>query len=579
MEKKLKLGKIEIETLEYASRGNALLGIRDSGKSYTATLIAEKLIDAGVPIIAFDPSGIWPFLRVPGAGKGYEVVVAGGPHADFKLSAKTSTALIEAAMNNGISVVFDLSQESKADWRRIVRDGVKLLLQKNHGHGLRHVFLEEAAEFVPQRVIDGDVYAEIEKLARIGGNARLGYTLINQRAEQVNKAVLELCDNLFLHRQKGKNSLASLEKWLDVGAVDNGKEIVKTLATLPTGEAWAWLYMSDTPVRFKAPKKNSFHPDRRVMRGDVKAAKKSVDVGAFVETMKKTLVDVEKEADANDPAKLRAKIAELERQLKAKPPAAVDAKALAKASRDGFEQARKAFRGAADEFAKAVKALAQEAARFDKALRDAKADEPASVGSPALEIRKSANGEPIIIDARELATSEKKARAIARASLTPIEARALEDMTGAERRVANALRFWSSVGQDTPTRPQVGAVAGMSPKSSHFSNTLGSMKTAGLIDYPTKGTVRAIKPIGADMDGDAATNAFRSTLNGTQLKMLDALRRFEFPIDNGKLAEACDMSPTSSHFSNIRGSLRTLTAVEYLDGGTVLTQWARDLLG
>jgi hypothetical protein len=76
--------------------------------------------------------------------------------------------------------------------------------------------LEEAAEFVPQRIgpDQGSVYAEIEKLARMGGNASLGYTLVNQRAEEVNKAVLELCDCLFLHRQKGRNSLTALSKWL-----------------------------------------------------------------------------------------------------------------------------------------------------------------------------------------------------------------------------------------------------------------------------------------------------------------------------------------------------------------------------
>jgi hypothetical protein len=47
----------------------------------------------------------------------------------------------------------------------------------------RHIFLEEAAEFAPQRIghDQGSIYAEIEKLARMGGNAGLGYTLINQR--------------------------------------------------------------------------------------------------------------------------------------------------------------------------------------------------------------------------------------------------------------------------------------------------------------------------------------------------------------------------------------------------------------
>jgi hypothetical protein len=95
----------------------------------------------------------------------------------------------------------------------------------------------------------------------MGGNARLGYTLINQRAEEVNKAVLELCDNLFLHRQKGRNSLNALTKWLDVADVRAGKEIISTLPTLPQGECWAWMAGTDRPVREER------EPDRRAMRG------------------------------------------------------------------------------------------------------------------------------------------------------------------------------------------------------------------------------------------------------------------------------------------------------------------------
>lgn len=290
------LGKIKIDAVDYGSQGSAILGIRDSGKTYTATWFAERLFEAGIPFVAFDPIGVWRFLRVPSAGRGYPIVVAGGVDGDLPLSPESAPAIVEAAMQQGVSLVIDLFHIdlSKADWRRIVRDSVRLLLHKNSAHGLRHVFIEEAAEFAPQKVTDGLVYSEMEKLARMGGNARLGYTLINQRAEEVNKALLELCDNLFLHRQKGKNSLLSLNKWLDAGDVaGGGRAIVKTLPLMPQGECWAWLSGSDTPVRVKVPAKNSLHPDRRVMRGDaVTQISAPVGVGQFVEAMKGTLASL-----------------------------------------------------------------------------------------------------------------------------------------------------------------------------------------------------------------------------------------------------------------------------------------------
>jgi hypothetical protein len=243
---------------------------------------------------------------------------------------------------------------------------------------LRHVFIEEAAEFAPQRVgpDQGQVYAEIEKLARMGGNSRLGYTLINQRAEEVNKAVLELCDNLFLHRQKGRNSLTALSKWLDIADVKDHRAIIDSLPNLPTGECWAWMAGTARPVHTKVPAKNSLHPDRRVMRGDgdIKA-KPAVDVGAFVSSMRSSLGKIEAEAKANDPAALKRRIAELERLGKPQGASHADLSAAEQRGYDrGSQSARaavaEALRGAAtsaDVLAAMLRGLEQTAQQTPKA--------------------------------------------------------------------------------------------------------------------------------------------------------------------------------------------------------------------
>lgn len=287
-----------VDAVEYASRANAILGIRDSGKTYTATLIAEQLFEVGIPFFAFDPIGRWRFLRSPSAsgnGTGFPVVVIGGAAPDLPLTPESAPKMIRAAMQSGVSMVIDLYDVklSKKDWRAIVRTSIETILYENeqHGGGLRHVFLEEAAEFIPQRVYDGQTYAAVEKLARMGGNAGVGVTLINQRAEEVNKAVLELCDNLLLHRQRGKNSLLSLRKWLEAGNVNPPKEITDSIADLPTGECWAWFRDLGKPVRVKVWPKRSFDPNRRAMsRAEAPRITGSmVDVSAWVEKMKAAL--------------------------------------------------------------------------------------------------------------------------------------------------------------------------------------------------------------------------------------------------------------------------------------------------
>lgn len=283
--------KLTIDAIEYASQGNAILGIRDSGKTYTATYLAEQLFDANIPFIAFDPIGVWRNLKIGKKGAGYPVVVA-GDNGDLPLTAATAADIVRAAMTENVSLVIDLYSMhlSKADWKKIVEQSIRLLLYENKSHGLRHIFIEEASEFVPQMVRpdDGKVYAEIEKLARMGGNASLGYTLINQRAEQVNKAVLELCDCLFLHRQKGRHSITALGKWLDAADATNTKEILNSLPSLAQGECWVWLQGSHEPVRIKMPEKKTVHPDRRNPLANSGGVQ--VDVSSFVKRLNKTLL-------------------------------------------------------------------------------------------------------------------------------------------------------------------------------------------------------------------------------------------------------------------------------------------------
>src|ERR1700727_3980133 len=99
--------KLSIDSIEYASQGNAILGIRNSGKSYTATYIAERLMDDKIPFIAFDPIGIWRYLKVGNKGKGYPVVVA-GDGGDLPLTANNAVDIVRAAMKENVSLVVDL---------------------------------------------------------------------------------------------------------------------------------------------------------------------------------------------------------------------------------------------------------------------------------------------------------------------------------------------------------------------------------------------------------------------------------------------------------------------------------------
>jgi uncharacterized protein len=616
---KFKLGSLTIDAQAYGSQGNAILGIRDSGKTYTATEIAEHLFDAGVPFVAFDPTGVWRFLRVPGKGRGYPIVVAGGKSADLPLTVAGAVEIVRAAMKNGVSLVIDLTDPnlSKGDWKRIVKSCVRVLLQENAAHGLRHIFIEEAAEFVPQRVLDGDVYAEVEKLARIGGNARLGYTLINQRSQEVNKAVLELCENLFLHRQRGKNAIQSLDHWLGVAGVDQA-EIVKSLPQLPTGQCWAWMGDKATPTLIDVPPKNSFHPDRRTMHGTRgKRGRKAVDVGSFVKDMKTALVALEEEDAKTNPAKLQARVAELTAKImkleNAKPPPPKKEE-LEKIKQRAVAEAKNHFAPLLAALEAAMKFIVEINARdFFKAggeMVDQRAVQQAIEAATAQVqaiVAAHLKGRDKQFDALRLQAQRLAARIKAAmekagedvkievnvqhnapftvsAPTTPkgspmrvLPLKTAEGLTPAKQKILDAIAWVGSLGTPIVPKDTIAFMADTTPNSSAYANNLGALRTAGLIDYPGSGMLalteegqQAANQPDVAPTHEAIMDKIGAKLVPAQMRIVSAVAE-AYPADLSKdeLAERAGTSATSSAYANNLGRLRTFGLITYPSQGRV----------
>lgn len=538
--KAIDLGRIQVPVDDLASQGNAVLGIRGSGKSYTGTYIAERLLDAGVPIVAFDPIGIWRYLRVPaGSGReGYRVVVAGGEHGDIPLPPHGAAEIMRAALRDGISIVFDLYDVklSKADWRRIVEAVGKVLLFENKQHGLRHIFLEEAAEFVPQRITDqGGVYSVVERLVRMGGNAQLGVTLINQRAEEVNKAVLDLCDLLILHRQKGRNSLINLSHWLDAASVSNKTDVSATVPGLQNGECYVWPAGTDTPTRTKIPAKRTFHPDRKAMQKAVAAEAKRVDVTGFVESMRGSLEALTKEAEQNDPQRLRARIAELEREARKPRELAVDTELLARTKREGFYEGIRAVQPIADRLSTLSSAITE-------AIEGVHSDLRRLAGAAAVSA-------PPVKHPAQIAASPPGVKS---------------GTNGALDRAQRA--FLTALAQQARplTRNQVAIFTGYSATSRHVDNVLAGLRSSGYVEGGREAI--QITAAGVSALGDYERLPTGRGLQEYWIRNLDkAASRFlnvicaAYPntLSRAEVAIKSDYSPDSRHVDNTLAQLRS----------------------
>lgn len=283
----INLGTVSISATQYAVRRNVILGTAGSGKTHAGKFVAENLMDAGIPVVVIDPLGNWRGLNTckDSNATPYNIVVV-GKDGDVALDVDTIEDVMRMALVNRLSLVIDLYDRDNLDnWHEIVSKVMTVLLYENKEYGLRHVIIEEAAEFIHQQGKKTESSIAIERVARMAGNVKVGMTFINQTSEQLSKAVLKLCDGKMLGRQTESNTINTIRKWLGESGVANSKEIAEGLPSLKAGEFWVWSTDDTQPTLTKVPDIKTVHPSRNVVTAqDVTHGDNKADV---VSTMQK----------------------------------------------------------------------------------------------------------------------------------------------------------------------------------------------------------------------------------------------------------------------------------------------------
>lgn len=273
----------------------AIMGIRGAGKSCTAAVMAEEMCKAALPWICFDPVGVWWGMRANSEGKpsGFPVVVIGGEHGDIPLEKHAGGKIAEALASENIFAVIDVSQESKNTWRQFLTEMCLALMQFNPERP-RHLFIEEAPEFVPQRTkvsMTAACKEAVERLVRLGRNRGYGCTLITQRPATVDKDVLSQCENLLVMRTTGPHDRKALEEWIEAKATERGLDkFLSELASLQNGQAWFWSpHWLNVFERIRIRERLTFHPGATRTVGVAPKAVALADVGQFVEKLRSQL--------------------------------------------------------------------------------------------------------------------------------------------------------------------------------------------------------------------------------------------------------------------------------------------------
>lgn len=328
-------------------------GGKGMGKTNLASVLVEEFAAAGSRFAVIDPMGVWWGLRhsADGKGVGIKALILGGIHGDMPIEPTAGAVIADLVVDEDDSVIIDISRRadgsmwSIAERVRFVTDYTKRLYQRQ-GERRRPIMqvIDEAARFAPQVVRAGDMdvakcMGAVAVLVEEGRNVGVGVTLVTQRSARLNKDVAELADCMIAFRIVGPNSMRAVLDWLGEH-VDKArlKEIGEKLRSLPRGSALVispgWLELEDiVAMRKRQTFDSSKTPEEGKQQVRVSGAGAKVDLAKYQARM----AEVVERAKENDPKALKTKvadqakrIAELERQLAAKPSGKVQTKTVEK---------------------------------------------------------------------------------------------------------------------------------------------------------------------------------------------------------------------------------------------------------
>lgn len=550
---------------DVASQTSAILGIRGSGKSTTATVLVEDLCESRRAFVWIDPLDVAWGLKSSRDGKrpGYPVVIAGGAHGDVPLAENDGATLADFVVEHSVPLILSLRHLRKAAQRRFVIDFAEQLYHRKgetkHRTALL-VVIDECDSFIPQRVggAEARMVGAIEDLVRRGRSAGLGVLLISQRAASINKDVLTQIELLVAHRHTSPQDRGALALWIEAhDTEDRETEFMGSLASLKRGEAWFWSPTLDLFKRVQVREPRTFDSRATPAPGQAHAAPKSlaeVDLDSIRSKLAKTI----EQARADDPKELRKRIAELERQLKAKANSqdqvrTVQVPVLAPQLVTDLKDSVDTLISMSGELGVAAKVISDALSAFSKRhvspLQNGVAGKKrafvaGSVARPP-SIPRQGRGTPSIADA--------------------------DALSKAERQILAAF-YWT---QGEPITPEkIAFYAQYTVSSGGFNNALSSLRTKGLLrgwSITEEGVAKA-ESLGTEAkpNGQQLREWLRPKLDRAQNTLLDALcAAHPERLDNAALASASGYTESSGGFNNALSRLRSIGAAEGYtrDGG------------
>lgn len=320
----LRLSKDLVLPVDAATQTFLNVGKRGSGKSTTAARLVEQLLKAKVPVVILDPVDTWWGLKAQrDGGPGHDIYVFGGRHQDLPLEAHGGALIADVVCEHRVPMVLSCKHLSGAERSRFMVAFAQTLYQK-WGGGVLHLVLEEAHELAPQAPPKGEAAEQMlgafKRLWKLGRSQGIGGTAITQRPASLHKDITTQSEILVVHRTIGPQDVEAVRQWIKYH--NQGDEILGELATLKTGEAFVWTpeFPEDAPIglrRVQILPRETFDSSATPKFGEQRAEPKAL-AHADLERLRSKMAATIERAKAEDPKELRARIRQLEQDLRKK---------------------------------------------------------------------------------------------------------------------------------------------------------------------------------------------------------------------------------------------------------------------
>ena len=184
-------------------RGLAILGMRGSGKSWTAGVVAEELASKGIPFIVIDLMGEYYSLR-----EKFPVLIAalGTPkYADIKgVTPDQAGAIAESVVKSGISLILDLKYGTMLERFAFLAPFLEALYHTEESLKRPLVLIiDEAHRITPEKGVIK--LREVQKFQRkveywvyetgaTGRHYGIGFVVVARRVAEISKMTLTQCE-------------------------------------------------------------------------------------------------------------------------------------------------------------------------------------------------------------------------------------------------------------------------------------------------------------------------------------------------------------------------------------------------